>query len=403
MCATVGRLVLAKLWLMAHHPLSATSRSQLNSLTKDIRDRLFATSVEVIEFSHVLEANEQTAKWGWLFRTYMQWHAVAFVLAELVKRPPGPDWDRAWRSVEAVYDERVTAYPRMQKGMLWKPMRLLMEKAKAVREQRMRDQGRGNRISDIQYKSPKPLASERTARQAMDDAQAGCARTIGGQPMIPSQATPHIQGNDVISAAADAFGLDLPFDFDSISETPTMGNNSGNLGDGIDMDLDNDSDGLQNLNMFFPDPMGMPMFTSSAMNGATTNSNPDHDGQDHDHDNVATQYTNFGMESNLTEADINQWLAHEQLAQQNPEFMKWSNISYMNDDVVNSLASPGTGGQQGAFNFNVFPGQQGLAPDGTLPTGLPQFPGRVEKIVPQNTSGIARATAFPGPNMRGGW
>ena len=131
--ATVGRLVLAKMWLMAHHPLQYPDQDGHGPPSQEIRDRLFATSVEVIEFSTLLESNENTAKWGWLFRTYMQWHAVALVLSELCVRPPGADYDRAWKAVETVYDERVLRNPRNQKGMLWKPMRQLMARAQTIR------------------------------------------------------------------------------------------------------------------------------------------------------------------------------------------------------------------------------------------------------------------------------
>jgi hypothetical protein len=132
--ATVGRLVLAKMWLMAHHPLQYTSSDEKAKFSQDIRDRLFVTSVEIIEFSCLLENNENTAKWGWLFRTYMQWHAIAFVLSELCHRPPGLDCERAWKAVESVYDDRIQHPPKSQSGMLWKPMRQLLTKAKAIRE-----------------------------------------------------------------------------------------------------------------------------------------------------------------------------------------------------------------------------------------------------------------------------
>jgi hypothetical protein len=130
--ATVARLIMAKMWLVVHHPLQREDRGA--SLPKDIRDRLFLTSVEVIEFSRLLETHESTEKWGWLFRTYMQWHSVAFVLSELCVRPHSPAVERAWQAVESVYDgwDNSTGGKR---GMLWRPMRKLMAKARTVRMQ----------------------------------------------------------------------------------------------------------------------------------------------------------------------------------------------------------------------------------------------------------------------------
>lgn len=148
--ATVARLILAKMWLMVHHPRSFGVGEGSWPLPPEIRDRVFITSVEVIEFSHLLEKNENTAKWGWLFRTYMQWQSVAFVLSEICSRPPGPDVDRAWRAIESVYDNKMRN-SRFQKGMLWKPLKHLMAKAKARRAAQQQAQASQTAKSDILF------------------------------------------------------------------------------------------------------------------------------------------------------------------------------------------------------------------------------------------------------------
>lgn len=54
-------------------------------------------------------------------------------MSELCHRPPGPVVDRAWRAVESVYEE--SEHSKKQRGMLWKPIRQLMIKARAHRAQ----------------------------------------------------------------------------------------------------------------------------------------------------------------------------------------------------------------------------------------------------------------------------
>ena len=132
--ATVGRLVLAKLWLMAYHLLQYSRSDSRGIFTKDVRDRLFQTSVELIEYGSLLDSHEGVAKWEWLFRTYKQWHAMAFVLSELCHNPLRLDHERAWSSVESYYDKRAVDCPRNQKGMLWRPLQQLMARARASRE-----------------------------------------------------------------------------------------------------------------------------------------------------------------------------------------------------------------------------------------------------------------------------
>jgi hypothetical protein len=161
--ATVGRLILAKMWLMAHHPLAIRS-TDADAPSPVVKERLFITSVEVIEFSYLLEQNENTSKWGWLFRTYMQWHAVAFVLSELCVRPSGPSYDRAWKAVESVFDKRILEPASKQKGMLWKPLRRLWARATAVRDKRPKT----NAWTDVAVEPPKfPRGFEPNAGMAM--------------------------------------------------------------------------------------------------------------------------------------------------------------------------------------------------------------------------------------------
>ncbi|KAL8731977.1 MAG: hypothetical protein Q9166_003109 [cf. Caloplaca sp. 2 TL-2023] len=129
---TVLRLVLAKMWLIVHHPLQ---REDLDNqgLSEETKDRLFRTSVEVIQWSNLLEMEASTKKWGWLFRTYVQWHAVAFVLSQLCVRTQGPEVDQAWKVIDEIFGDLGDPISPARRGMLWKPLRNLMIKARGVR------------------------------------------------------------------------------------------------------------------------------------------------------------------------------------------------------------------------------------------------------------------------------
>ena len=129
--ATVARLIMAKMWLVVHHPFH---RSDVGAgLPQETKDRLFDTSIEVMEFSRLLETESTTLRWGWLFRTYVQWHALAFVLSQLCTRTLGPDVDRAWHVIDGVFEDWGGALSKNHRGMLWKPLRKLMAKAKTER------------------------------------------------------------------------------------------------------------------------------------------------------------------------------------------------------------------------------------------------------------------------------
>ncbi|KKA19657.1 C6 transcription factor, partial [Rasamsonia emersonii CBS 393.64] len=135
-CATVARLIVAKLWLIVHHPLAKNEK--IPALSQEARNRLLLTSIEILEFSHLLKTNENTARWGWLFRTHIQWHAVAFVLAELCVRPLCPGVDRAWAAVNSVFNDW-EQQATQKKGMLWRPLNRLMQRAKEFRKKQQEE------------------------------------------------------------------------------------------------------------------------------------------------------------------------------------------------------------------------------------------------------------------------
>jgi hypothetical protein len=139
-CATIARLVIAKLWLVVHQPM--VTGSHVTGLSYETRNRVFLTSIDVIEFSRLLQTNANTAKWSWLFRTYMQWHAVAFVLAELCVRPLCPIVDRAWTAVHGVYTVWELEACTQKKGMLWRPLARLMRRASEFRRKQEERQPR---------------------------------------------------------------------------------------------------------------------------------------------------------------------------------------------------------------------------------------------------------------------
>ncbi len=135
---TVSRLILAKMWLIVHHPFQRKDGGA--GLPQEIKDRLFHTSIEVIEFSHLLETESTTRKWHWLFRTYVPWHAIAFVLSQLCVHTSGPGVNRAWAAMESVFEDWGGTGSESKRGMLWKPLRKLMARARGVRAREMKKQ-----------------------------------------------------------------------------------------------------------------------------------------------------------------------------------------------------------------------------------------------------------------------
>lgn len=153
--ATVARLITAKLSLVIYHPLIEPGKP--NSLSQDIKDRLFMASIEIMEYSGVLESESSTKQWGWLFHTYTQWHAIAYILGELAQRPNSLVVERAWRVVDFVFVDWGGVVAKSKTGMLWQPLRKLMARAKRRREQNIANHQSSQELGiDRKYMRPAP-------------------------------------------------------------------------------------------------------------------------------------------------------------------------------------------------------------------------------------------------------
>jgi hypothetical protein len=138
--ATVARLMMSKMWLMVYHPFQRQDGG--TTLPPEIKEKLFITSLENIEYSMLLETEGRTVKWGWLFKTYVQWHALAFILSELCHRTTGDLVDRAWLAVEQTREGRwgEGTSEDDSRGHLWRPLRKLYLKAKDARKRGLQEE-----------------------------------------------------------------------------------------------------------------------------------------------------------------------------------------------------------------------------------------------------------------------
>ncbi|KAF4434159.1 bikaverin cluster-transcription factor [Fusarium acutatum] len=130
----VARLIVARTGLIVDFP-----RKQKEAYTSTIiRDRLFSTSMEVLDLSSFIMTNSSISKWTWHSKAHIQWHAVIFVLSEICSRPASVDCDRAWDFINTVHN-RWNMNERGKRGNLWRPIQRLMVKARYVREMQQLD------------------------------------------------------------------------------------------------------------------------------------------------------------------------------------------------------------------------------------------------------------------------
>jgi hypothetical protein len=131
--AIVARLVTAKMCLILYHPLIQPDKT--DKLTSDTRDRLFMASIEILEYSQLLQAESTTRQWGWLFATYIQWHAIAYLLGELSIRGNSLIVERAWNAIDNCFGACGALIFNGKHGTLWRPLRKLALQARKKRDE----------------------------------------------------------------------------------------------------------------------------------------------------------------------------------------------------------------------------------------------------------------------------
>jgi hypothetical protein len=132
--ATIARIMLARMWVSVHHRFKIAGLIGPGGvLTQQCRDRLFPTSVEIVESCLLLERNESTKQWKWCSHNYIPWQAMAFILSELCARDRDKESDRAWTAVQGAFDEWADVARNPRHDLLWSRMRKLFEKVRRLR------------------------------------------------------------------------------------------------------------------------------------------------------------------------------------------------------------------------------------------------------------------------------
>lgn len=126
--ATAIKMVLAKIKLTIHHP----ARNGLSGITHDRLTDLVGISVELIEDAHSLRSNDEYSQWVWLFQTYIEWDAVAFLLHTLSAVPLPSFLERAWKAVDTFFKDWDGHVPDGERR--WRRLESL--KVKAMAKQR---------------------------------------------------------------------------------------------------------------------------------------------------------------------------------------------------------------------------------------------------------------------------
>jgi Fungal specific transcription factor domain len=131
----VGRIIISTMWLFAYRPLQRHPDSRTSAEIP--HPGLLHLSVEVIEKTIQIAMDSSTGPFSWISTIWVQWHALAVMIAELCVQTEGQTVERAWQVVETVFEETSRHVADSDKGRLWRPIKKLMNKAQEVRRKHL--------------------------------------------------------------------------------------------------------------------------------------------------------------------------------------------------------------------------------------------------------------------------
>lgn len=99
-----------------------------------IRDRVFVTAIETVELGNLLYTDDEYRRFRWLFMTYTNWHAIAFNLIEIGRRPWSALVERSWESVQDFDRNPVGLLKGSDNAAILVPLRGLCDRAKKHRK-----------------------------------------------------------------------------------------------------------------------------------------------------------------------------------------------------------------------------------------------------------------------------
>ena len=133
MIAMVARIIMAKSSLVIYQPSLFPGTGP--DLSPEIKERLFVSAVEVVEYVRRLNTDARFKRWRWLFQTYTHWHAVAYILLEMPRRAWTPPLERAWEDLNGSLQGYLMQLTRSADHLaVWMPLRKLLLKARRHRE-----------------------------------------------------------------------------------------------------------------------------------------------------------------------------------------------------------------------------------------------------------------------------
>lgn len=130
--AMISRIIMSKMCLIIYQPMLFPGSD--HELTAEIRERIYIAAIEIIEYNYKLNTDPRCKQFRWLFRTYTNWSAIAYILVETCRRPWTPLVQRGWEAVNGYDKDLAENAKRADHAVVFLPLRKLFIRARRYQE-----------------------------------------------------------------------------------------------------------------------------------------------------------------------------------------------------------------------------------------------------------------------------
>ena len=153
-------LVISKMRLLIYLPLLFSSPDE--RFSDELRDKLLVAAIEVAEYNHALNVEENVRQWRWIYQVYTHWYSIVYLLIEVARRPLLPTVERAWIALQSKW--LIPSQSQLNRNNRhWVPLRKLMARARKQREEELlrlqNDPSAAHRLESEDKDLPVPSSS----------------------------------------------------------------------------------------------------------------------------------------------------------------------------------------------------------------------------------------------------
>ncbi|KAL9115778.1 MAG: hypothetical protein Q9227_000146 [Pyrenula ochraceoflavens] len=127
----IGKILIHCTWLYVYRPLQKPTSCVPSVIP---RKDVLQLATDILRYHRDAMCNLAFAHLRWITKAWVQWHALAVVLAELCVQTSGPMIEAAWAIAESYYDETTEYVSKPNIGRLWLSIKRLMKRARTVRQ-----------------------------------------------------------------------------------------------------------------------------------------------------------------------------------------------------------------------------------------------------------------------------